>query len=67
MIVNNKFKIGQSVYLKTDPEQFERIVFGIYVQQSGLIYELACGEKTSKHFDFEITSEINELKKIDNI
>lgn len=65
MKIDNKFEIGQSVYLKTDIEQLERIVFAIYVQQSGLLYELALAERTSKHFDFEITAEVDVLKKME--
>lgn len=57
MIVDNKFKIGERVYLATDPEQLVRIVSGIMVRQGTLIYELSCGERATNAYDFEISSE----------
>ena len=35
---NNEFEIGQSVYLKTDTQQLERIVCGICVSQVYMNY-----------------------------
>jgi len=66
MIINNEFEIGQSVYLKTDTQQLERIVCGICVSQKELLYELCLGSTVSKHYNFEITEDINVLKKIEN-
>lgn len=61
MVIENKFNIGDVVYLKTDKDQSPRIVYGFAVRQAGILYELACGASTSGHYDFEITSEANVL------
>lgn len=61
MIIENKFQIGQIVFLKTDREQFERIITGICIRMNGMSYELSFGNSTSWHFDFEISIEKNIL------
>ena len=55
------FEPGDIVYLKTDRDQYERIVTGYCIRKSGVSYELAFGSSTSWHYDFEITFE-KELK-----
>lgn len=57
-------KIGQSVYLKTDPEQQERIVVGYILSPGELLYRLACGAEVSNHYDFEIIREKDVLKMV---
>ena len=45
-----------TVYLKTDPDQLQRIVTDIRINPSGLVlYFLCCGPSGSWHYDFEIT------------
>ena len=61
MVVDNRFDFGDIVYLKTDPDQRQRIVFAIKVYKSDILYELACGTTTSMHYDFEISKEVNVL------
>ena len=61
MLVDNKFEFGDIVYLKTDTEQRQRIVFAIKVYKTDILYELACGTTTSMHYDFEISKEVNVL------
>ena len=63
-ITDNKYEIGQLVYLKTDTEQFQRIVTAITLRETGIIYELSCGEKVSCNYEFEITEQINIGMKI---
>lgn len=58
----NKFKIEQVVYLKTDPELLPRIVTRYSVSKKDITYELALGGSTSWHFDFEIVASKDELK-----
>jgi hypothetical protein len=58
-VVNNKYCIGDLVYLKTDKEQSPRIVFCIKVTQTDVLYEVACGTLTSAHYDFELSKEPN--------
>jgi hypothetical protein len=63
MVIDNKYEIGQTVYLKTDVEQLQRIVSAITQRQGTIIYELCCGKDTSGHYDFEITEDENvEIK-----
>jgi hypothetical protein len=50
-------KLGQIVYLKTDPSQLERIITGILLRQTGKEYYLGCGEIESSHYEIEITLE----------
>ena len=62
-ITDNKYEIGQLVYLKTDTEQYQRIITAITLRETGIIYEVSQGEKVSSHYEFEITEQINiEIK-----
>jgi hypothetical protein len=58
MMIDNEFNIGEVVYLKTDPEQFPRIVTGLSVRTTIVSYELSLGECLSCHYDFEISREV---------
>lgn len=63
MVIDNKYEIGQVVYLKTDVEQLQRIVSAITQRQGTIVYELCCGKDMSGHYDFEITEDENvEIK-----
>ena len=57
-----KFDIGQIVYLKTDPEQRERIVLGMSIKPGCIYYSLGCGVDESWHYDFEITTQRDIIK-----
>lgn len=58
IVIDNKYEIGDIVYLKTDADQLARIVTSIQVFKVGeLIYKLACGINESPHYDFEISKE----------
>lgn len=61
MIIDNKFEIGDVVYLKTDTEQKPRIVYCIKVFKGEYLYDLTSGTQTSSHYDFEISTEVNVL------
>lgn len=56
------FNIGDSVYLKTDPEQVERLVTGVNIRQNGISYALSYLTNESYHYDFEITKERDIIK-----
>lgn len=60
-IIDNKFNIGQLVYLKTDPDHLARVVCRFTVAPTGITYALNCGSLESFHFDFEITEDKTEL------
>lgn len=57
MVIENKFEIGQTVYLITDEDQKPRLVISIRVNKYDLIYELNSGTIGSFHYDFEISEE----------
>lgn len=62
-----EYNIGETVYLSTDPEQEPRLVTGILIKPNDLImYELAYCEDTSYHYGFEITKDIDLIKKFNN-
>lgn len=56
------FDIGDSVYLKTDPEQVERLVTGISVRKNGITYAISYLTNETWHYDFEITKERDIIK-----
>ena len=64
-MVEPKFKIEQIVFLKTDPDQSERMVTGYTVRKRSITYLLALGIEETCHFDFEISEEKNILKSLD--
>ena len=55
MVIDNEFDIKQVVYLKTDIEQKPRIVTGLLVSETSIVYELSCGEDSCNSFHFEIS------------
>jgi len=60
LIIENKYEIGQTVFLKTDKEQDARIVIGFKIFKQGeILYELVSGTIQSAHYDFEMTVEKN--------
>lgn len=59
IIIDNEYNFEQIVYLKTDIDQFERIVTGIMHRPGCLKYELSCGTGETWHYGFEITKEKN--------
>lgn len=59
MVIDNKFEFGDIVYLKTDRDQFERIVIGIRISPLGIIYRVAVGAVETDHYDMELTTEKN--------
>ena len=57
-----KYSIGDSVYLKTDNDQLERIVTAILIRENGVMFELSQSNTSSYHYSFEITRDRNVLK-----
>lgn len=62
--LNLKFSIGQSVWIKTDFEQIERMVVAIRLIGIEMIplYLIAFGENASEHYEFELTEERDIVK-----
>lgn len=65
MVIHNVFDLGQIVYLKTDVEQKRRIVTRTFISQTGIMYDLGCGNNDSIHYECEISAEVNILVKTD--
>lgn len=66
MLIDNKFTIGQMVYLKTDPEQPQRMVTGFVIRKNIILYELCSGTVDTTHYDFEISVEKDVLITTNN-
>ena len=57
-----RFYIGDIVYLKTDPDQYQRIVTGVLLlNQKSLMYRLSFLDEVTFHFETEISSEKNVI------
>ena len=67
MIINSPYNLGDEVYLKTDKEQCLRIVKQICMSAKGMEFNLVCGISSSWHSDFEITTEVDILQKLDAV
>ncbi len=62
MVIENEFSHGDFVYLKTDKEQYVRMVTCILHYKSGeLMYRIRCGTIDSEHFGYELSKEVNVL------
>lgn len=62
MTIDNKFELGEIVYLMTDIDQFERLITRIVITISkSILYELSCGNQSSLHYAEEITGQKNML------
>jgi hypothetical protein len=65
MELKTKFCLGDMVYLKTDPDQFKRMVTSFRVGPDCIMYELSQGDKPpTLHYDFEIDSEPDFVMKL---
>jgi hypothetical protein len=67
MVIKNKFKMDSYVYLKTDIEQLKRLVIAIKQFTGGsILYELACGDTSTEHWESEIDDTEDTLIKTTN-
>ena len=57
------YNIGDYVYLKTDIDQYQRLVTGYTVRMYGTIYILSLGSEETSHHELEISDEIDILLK----
>jgi hypothetical protein len=56
MTIHNKFNNTELVYLRTDPDQLQRMVTGIKIcLTSELMYELSSGTIVSWHYEMELS------------
>lgn len=60
MLLENKYNLGDLVYLKTDVDQELRMVTAIQVcLDKGMIYSLSLGANETKHYELEISKTKN--------
>ena len=65
MVIDNKYEIGQIVYLATDKEQLPMMILSFEVFKDGeIMYKLGTGTTTTYHYDFEFSDKENELIKV---
>lgn len=57
MLIESKFEFFQLVYLKTDPDQRQRMITRLNVTPNGTTYEVTCGTQASWHYANEISEE----------
>jgi hypothetical protein len=55
--VKIQFDIGDIVFLRTDPEQNERMITRFMVSKPSIEYEVVCGTEVSLHYGFELSKE----------
>ena len=59
MLVENKYNIGDVVFLLTDIDQVKRIITGIIIRPNSILYYVSCGSAETLHYDLEIILERN--------
>jgi len=61
---NEEYKIGDIVFLLTDPNQFERIITGILIRPDGIKYYISFATEETIHYNIEISKKINQIIKL---
>jgi hypothetical protein len=65
MTIKTLYDIEDVLYIKHDAQYIERMVTSIKVMPNNLVvYELSVGNNTSWHFEFEVTHEVDLVKKL---
>lgn len=59
-----KYDLGDIVYLITDPDQLERMVTGIRIRPSGVIYSITHSTLETDHYDIELSSKKDMIKQL---
>lgn len=67
VVVELEHKIGDLVFLKTDPEQLPRMFTSYEVTPCGVLYCLSIGTQAGKHYAVEISDTVNEEYIIRNL
>jgi hypothetical protein len=63
MVIENRFEIGEMIYLKHDPEQKERLITQISIGgNNALRYCASCGTTETWHYDMELSKEKDQIK-----
>lgn len=67
IVIDPAFALKEVVYLLTDEEQKKRIITSIIIcADGGILYELNCGTLQSRHYDCEISREVDYVAKTTN-
>lgn len=64
MNFSTPYNFGDIVFLKTDPDQLERIVCKVIFYQGGSMYGLAMGSVFSEHYEYEFSSQKDLMKEL---
>jgi hypothetical protein len=59
------YRIGEVVYLKTDPNQYRRLVVGYIVRPHAVTYVVACMNAETVHLEVELSPRIDTLYRLD--
>jgi len=63
-IHKSKYTFGDTVYLKTDPDQHQRIVLELKFSQGQVLYLVGQNGFNSECYDFELSAEPNKNLKL---
>lgn len=63
MLYESKYEMGQMVYVKTDKDQSERMIIGIFFQPGTVRYDVNPG---GWYYEMELTTEKNVLATTTN-
>lgn len=55
----SEYTFGDIVYLRTDPDQFPRIITKVGFDPTGIVYELTFTTQVTQHYQIEFTREVN--------
>lgn len=59
-IFQSKYGIGDLVYLKTDPDQFQYIITEVFFSPGQAMYYISRGADGAKVYEIELSGEPNE-------
>lgn len=63
MVIKTKYKFGDILYLKVDPEQYEYMIIGIIQEPGNLSFRLRGRDgEVLEAYDFELSDSKDELK-----
>lgn len=58
------FKIGQIVFIRTDPDQYPRMITGYKVGPYDILYIVSLVSLETHHFDFELSASKDVIKSL---
>jgi hypothetical protein len=64
MTINNKFDIGDHVYVITDKEQDMGIITGILINPRDIVYFVSRDSDVNRFYDFELSKDENKILRL---